>query len=76
MAPGKWLIEQRLKYAKMRLLTTDESINDIAFHAGFETTSNFIRCFKKIHSCFSLIGNACFLNESAHSRWCEAGNFV
>jgi AraC family transcriptional regulator, exoenzyme S synthesis regulatory protein ExsA len=47
VAPGKWLIEQRLKYAKMRLLTTDESVNDVAFHAGFETTSNFIRCFKK-----------------------------
>ena len=47
VSPGKWLIEQRLKYAKMRLLTTEENINDIAFHSGFETTSHFIRCFKK-----------------------------
>lgn len=46
-SPGKWLIEQRLKYARMRLFTTDESVNDIAFHSGFETTSHFIRCFKR-----------------------------
>lgn len=45
--PGRWLIEQRLAYAKMRLLTTEENINDIAFHSGFDTASNFIRSFKK-----------------------------
>lgn len=44
---NKWLTEMRLKYAKMRLLTTEENINDIAFSSGFETTSHFIRCFKK-----------------------------
>lgn len=43
----KWLIAMRLKYAKMRLLTTEENINDVAFKSGFETTSHFIRCFKK-----------------------------
>ncbi|WP_040495333.1 helix-turn-helix domain-containing protein [Fulvivirga imtechensis] len=47
MAPGRWLRENRLKMAKMRLLSTDENINDIAFHTGFETTSHFIRCFRK-----------------------------
>ncbi len=44
---NKWLIEMRLKYARMHLLTTEESISEIAFRSGFETTSNFIRCFKK-----------------------------
>jgi len=44
---NKWLTVMRLKYAKMRLFTTDENINDIAFNSGFETTSHFIRCFKK-----------------------------
>lgn len=48
-SPGRWLNEQRLKYAKMRLLTTDENINDIAFHSGYRATSHFIRCFKKMY---------------------------
>lgn len=47
ISPLQWLIEERLKYAKTRLLTTDENINDIAFHSGFETTPHFIRSFKK-----------------------------
>jgi AraC family transcriptional regulator, exoenzyme S synthesis regulatory protein ExsA len=47
VSPLQWLIEERLKYAKTRLLTTDENINDIAFHSGFETTPHFIRSFKK-----------------------------
>jgi AraC family transcriptional regulator, exoenzyme S synthesis regulatory protein ExsA len=45
--PLQWLIEERLKYAKTRLLTTEENINDIAFHSGFESTPHFIRSFKK-----------------------------
>lgn len=45
--PGKWLNERRLEYAKMRLLTTEESINDVAFHSGYQATSHFIRRFKK-----------------------------
>lgn len=45
--PGKWLNERRLEYAKMRLLTTEESINDVAFHSGYQTTPHFIRRFKK-----------------------------
>jgi len=48
MSPGKWLLEQRLNHAKMRIVTTEESIGEIAFHSGFETTSNFITCFKKL----------------------------
>lgn len=47
VSPGKWINENRLKVARKRLLSTKEPINDIAFHAGFETTSHFIRSFKK-----------------------------
>ncbi len=45
--PHQWLMEERLKYAKTRLLSTEENINDIAFHSGFESTPHFIRSFKK-----------------------------
>ncbi|WP_295120769.1 AraC family transcriptional regulator [uncultured Chitinophaga sp.] len=44
---NKWLIDMRLKYARMRLLTSDESVSEIAYTSGFETASHFIRCFKK-----------------------------
>ena len=47
MSPLQWILEERLKYARIRLLTTTESINDIAFYSGFESPSHFIRCFKK-----------------------------
>jgi AraC family transcriptional regulator, exoenzyme S synthesis regulatory protein ExsA len=46
----KWLMDMRLAYAKTLLLTTDENINEISFRSGFETTSHFIRCFKKHHN--------------------------
>ena len=46
-SPNKWLIEMRLKYARILLLTTEEPVSEIAYKSGFETTSNFIRCFKK-----------------------------
>lgn len=47
-SPGKWLNKQRLNYARMRLLSTEESINDVAFHSGYQATSHFIRSFKKL----------------------------
>lgn len=47
VTPLKWILEERLKYSRMRLLSTDENINDIAFYSGFESTPHFIRCFKK-----------------------------
>ena len=46
-SPNKWLIEMRLKYARILLLTTEEPVSEIAYKSGFETTSHFIRCFKK-----------------------------
>lgn len=47
MPSTQWLTEMRLKYARMRLLTTEEHVNEVAFQSGFETTSHFIRSFKK-----------------------------
>ncbi len=46
-SPLKWITEEKLKYARARLLSSDDTINEIAFYAGFETTEHFIRCFKK-----------------------------
>ena len=46
-SPNKWLIEMRLKYARILLLTTEGPVSEIAYKSGFETTSHFIRCFKK-----------------------------
>lgn len=45
--PQQWIIEERLNYARTRLLNTDENINEVSFYSGFESTSNFIRSFKK-----------------------------
>lgn len=47
LTPVQWITRERLKYAKLRLMTTDESINEIAFHSGFASHAHFIRCFKK-----------------------------
>lgn len=44
---SKWLTEMRLKYARVLLLTTEESISEVADQSGFDTTTHFIRCFKK-----------------------------
>lgn len=44
---SKWLIDMRLKHARVRLLTTEESISEVADQSGFDTTTHFIRCFKK-----------------------------
>ncbi|MBL0740610.1 AraC family transcriptional regulator [Chryseolinea lacunae] len=43
----KWLTDMRLKHARVRLLTTEESISEVADQSGFDTTTHFIRCFKK-----------------------------
>lgn len=47
VAPLQWILEERLTYGRMRLLTTEESINDVAFRSGFESPEHFIRCFKR-----------------------------
>jgi AraC family transcriptional regulator, exoenzyme S synthesis regulatory protein ExsA len=45
--PGHWLLTRRLDYANHLVLTSDKSINDIAFESGFENTTHFSRAFKK-----------------------------
>lgn len=47
LSPLQWIIKERLKYARLKLETTDLQINDIAFSSGFESPSHFIRSFKK-----------------------------
>lgn len=46
-SPISYLNSVRLDKAKMMLNSTDKSIDDIAFDSGFQTTSYFIRLFKK-----------------------------
>lgn len=43
----EFLSRLRLNYARMMLVTTDESIADIALASGFYSTSSFYRAFKK-----------------------------
>lgn len=47
VSPLQWIIKERLKYARIKLETTDDQVNDVAFYSGFESTSHFIRSFKK-----------------------------
>lgn len=47
MSPGKWLIKKRLEYARYLVESTDKSVLDIAFEAGFKNASHFIRIFKE-----------------------------
>lgn len=47
ITPGKWLKNKRLEYAKYLLETTDLTIREITFDAGFENTSHFVRVFKE-----------------------------
>ncbi|RAW00508.1 helix-turn-helix domain-containing protein [Pseudochryseolinea flava] len=47
IAPGKWLLEQRLNHAIRLLNDTQKSIGDITFLSGFESISHFSRSFKQ-----------------------------
>ena len=46
-SPGKWLLKRKLHLAQNLLRHTDKNVNEIAFQCGFESTSHFIRVFKK-----------------------------
>ena len=46
MTPGKWLIQARLRHAKVLIESTEDSINDIAFKSGFKNTAHFVKVFK------------------------------
>jgi len=45
--PGKWLLDKRLQYATNLLLSTNQSVSQIAFESGFEDLSHFSRSFKE-----------------------------
>jgi AraC-like DNA-binding protein len=46
-SPGKWLLKKRVDYAANLLLSSEESISQIAFGSGFEDLSHFSRVFKE-----------------------------
>jgi AraC-like DNA-binding protein len=46
VAPGRWLLEQRLECSARLLKTTNMSVTDIVFECGFEQPSHFSRAFK------------------------------
>jgi len=45
--PRQWINRQRLEHARMLLDNTDGQVSDVALACGFESTSHFIRIFKK-----------------------------
>lgn len=47
MAPGKWLLEQRLNHALRLLNERNKTISEATFESGFESISHFSRSFKK-----------------------------
>lgn len=44
--PGKWLLNKRLEYARILLMTTDKSLADVIFECGFENHAHFSKSFK------------------------------
>ena len=46
VAPGRWLIEQRLQCSAHLLTTTGMSVTEIVFECGFEQPAHFTRAFK------------------------------
>lgn len=45
--PHRWIISQRLEYARLLLLTTDKSVSEIGYECTFPNTSHFIKLFRK-----------------------------
>lgn len=46
-SPGRWLVLQRLSYARQLLETSDKNINELAYESGFENVSHFIKTFRE-----------------------------
>ena len=44
----EYLIERKIDYAKLLLLTTDYSVLAVAEKVGYESQSHFINVFKKV----------------------------
>lgn len=49
MSPTAYLNKQRLKHAVALMKETNESVLDIAFEAGFKSTSRFYQVFKEVY---------------------------
>lgn len=47
IAPGEWLLEQRLNHALRLLRDSHKTISETTFESGFESVSHFSRSFKK-----------------------------
>lgn len=47
MTPHKYFLNMRVQHAKRLLMTTHDSIEEIAEKCGFDSASNFIRLFKQ-----------------------------
>src|SRR6187200_2381871 len=46
IAPGEWLLEQRLNHALRLLRDQDRTVSEVTFESGFENVSHFSRSFK------------------------------
>ena len=46
-SPGKWIMKKRVDFAANLLLSSDQSISQVAFESGFEDLSHFSRVFKE-----------------------------
>ncbi|MFK7799585.1 MAG: helix-turn-helix domain-containing protein [Aureispira sp.] len=58
--PAKYILEQRMKKAKLMLTNKNKRISEIAYDCGYQTTSTFNRLFKKA---FNLSPSEFRLNE-------------
>ena len=47
LSPVEYIRILRLQKAKKMLKTTDETVNEVAIACGYQSTSYFIRCFRK-----------------------------
>jgi len=47
MTPHTYIIKTRLFYAKLMLIQTDLSVENIALSCGFNNSSYFIKCFRE-----------------------------
>lgn len=45
--PSEYIIDLRIRDAKVKLIETDEDIIDIAYSVGFNSISSFYRLFRK-----------------------------
>jgi len=64
IAPGEWLLEQRLNHALRLLRDQDRTVSEVTFESGFENVSHFSRSFKNR---FGYTPSALIKNRSLNS---------